>query len=175
MRNYSKAIFYCYCLPITIYINIYTICLLLTLFLCNHLLLSHDYPSSSNFYHQGKTTITFIAYFTHILVQTINTRGKCQLHHPSQSQLEQGGALRHWSSSKVKIYFEIFKGSFPSLELLIRLRSIYWNLFLYFAETVILLDRCLFLLENGADSLMFPLFDPLLSPRNQVIVAVKKS
>ena len=42
-------------------------------------------------------------------------------------------------------------------------------------ETVILLDRCLFLLEKGSESIMFPLFDPLLSPRNQVIVAVKKS
>ena len=40
---------------------------------------------------------------------------------------------------------------------------------------MILLDRCLFLLENDCDSIMFPLFDPLLSPRNQVIVAVKKS
>lgn len=55
---------------------------------------------------------------------------------------------------------------------------IFYSLRLAFApviETVILLDRCLFLLENGCDSLMFPLFDPLLSPRNQVIVAVKKS
>jgi len=42
-------------------------------------------------------------------------------------------------------------------------------------ETVILLDRCLFLYENNLDSLMIPLFDPLLSPRNQVILAVKRS
>lgn len=42
-------------------------------------------------------------------------------------------------------------------------------------ETVILLDRCLFLYENRLDSLMLPLFDPLLSPRNQVILAVKKT
>merc|ERR1719378_620844 len=40
-------------------------------------------------------------------------------------------------------------------------------------ETVILLDRQLFLFENGHNSIMLPLFDPLLSPRNQVIVAVK--
>jgi len=40
-------------------------------------------------------------------------------------------------------------------------------------ETVILLDRQLFLYENGHNSIMLPLFDPLLSPRNQVIVAVK--
>ena len=42
-------------------------------------------------------------------------------------------------------------------------------------ETVILLDRCLFLYENDLDSLMIPLFDPLMSPRNQVILAVKRS
>ena len=61
-------------------------------------------------------------------------------------------------------------------------------------ETVILLDRLLyplqesndivctyiqfyyrqlFLYENGHNSIMLPLFDPLLSPRNQVILAVK--
>jgi len=40
-------------------------------------------------------------------------------------------------------------------------------------EAVILLDRQLFLFENGNNSIMLPLFDPLLSPRNQVIVAVK--
>ena len=61
--------------------------LLPTLFLCNHLLLKHDYPSSSNFYHQGKTTINLIAYFsvtiTHVLVQTVNTRGKYQWCHSS--------------------------------------------------------------------------------------------
>merc|ERR1719154_15499 len=41
-------------------------------------------------------------------------------------------------------------------------------------ETVILLDRCLFLYEQQIDNLMFPLFDPIMSPRNQVIVAVKR-
>lgn len=41
-------------------------------------------------------------------------------------------------------------------------------------ETVILLDRCIFLYENGIDNMMIPLFDPIMSPRNQVIVAVKK-
>jgi len=40
-------------------------------------------------------------------------------------------------------------------------------------ETVILLDRQLSLFENGHNSIMLPIFDPLLSPRNQVIVAVK--
>jgi len=40
-------------------------------------------------------------------------------------------------------------------------------------ETVILLDRCLFLHENNIDNIMIPLFDPNISPRNQVIVAVK--
>ena len=53
---------------------------------------------------------------------------------------------------------------------------IFYTIRLSFApviETVILLDRCLFLLEQGYESVMFPLFDPILSPRNQVIVAVK--
>jgi len=41
-------------------------------------------------------------------------------------------------------------------------------------ETVILLDRCLYLYENGLDNIIFPLFDPMMSPRNQVILAVKR-
>lgn len=40
-------------------------------------------------------------------------------------------------------------------------------------ETVLLLDRCLFLYENGQDNLLLPIFDPLLSPRNQVLIAAK--
>jgi hypothetical protein len=36
-------------------------------------------------------------------------------------------------------------------------------------ETVLLLDRCLYLEEQGIPALIFPLFDPLLSPRNQAI------
>jgi len=40
-------------------------------------------------------------------------------------------------------------------------------------ETVILLDRSLFLYEKKIDNLIFPLFDPKMSPRNQVILAVK--
>lgn len=40
-------------------------------------------------------------------------------------------------------------------------------------ETVILLDRCLYLYENGLDNLLIPLFDPLQSPRNQVLIATK--
>ena len=39
---------------------------------------------------------------------------------------------------------------------------------------MILLDRCLYLYENGLDNTIFPLFDPMKSPRNQVIMAVKK-
>ena len=57
------------------------------IFLYNHLLLCHDYPSlSSNFYHQGKTTNS-ISYFcvtiTDVLVQTFNTRGKYKWRHSS--------------------------------------------------------------------------------------------
>ncbi|XP_023345260.1 protein RRNAD1 isoform X2 [Eurytemora carolleeae] len=40
-------------------------------------------------------------------------------------------------------------------------------------ETVILLDRCVFLYENGFRSLLIPLFDPIISPRNQLIFSAK--
>lgn len=42
-------------------------------------------------------------------------------------------------------------------------------------ETYILLDRFLFLQEQGnsLEALLFPLFDPTISPRNVVIVARK--
>lgn len=40
-------------------------------------------------------------------------------------------------------------------------------------ETALLLDRCLFLLENGHECALTPVFDPRASPRNQVLVAVK--
>ena len=57
------------------------------IFLYNHLLLCHDYPSlRSNFYHQGKTTNS-ISYFcvtiTDVLVQTFNNRGKYKWRHSS--------------------------------------------------------------------------------------------
>ena len=35
-------------------------------------------------------------------------------------------------------------------------------------ETVLLLDRCLYLEEEGLPAIIFPLFHPSLSPRNQV-------
>jgi len=41
-------------------------------------------------------------------------------------------------------------------------------------ETVVLLDRCLYLYENGHRCLLIPLFDPSISPRNQIIFAVKR-
>jgi len=62
------------------------------------------------------------------------------------------------------------------------LLSHWWKVVLFYTirlsfapviETVILLDRSLFLLERGSENVMFPLFDPIQSPRNQVIVAVK--
>ena len=52
----------------------------------------------------------------------------------------------------------------------------YYSLRLLFApliETVILLDRCLFLLEQGSNCCLVPIFDPLLSPRNHVLLSVK--
>ncbi|KAK8726965.1 hypothetical protein OTU49_017481 [Cherax quadricarinatus] len=54
---------------------------------------------------------------------------------------------------------------------------IYYSLRLLLApvvESVILLDRLIFLYETGAaESLLVPTFDPLLSPRNHVLVALK--
>ena len=55
---------------------------------------------------------------------------------------------------------------------------IYYSLRLLFApliETVILLDRSLFLLEHGHDSSLVPIFDPTQSPRNHVLISVKNS
>jgi hypothetical protein len=40
-------------------------------------------------------------------------------------------------------------------------------------ETALLLDRVLFLVENGLEAQLLPLFDPLLSPRNLVITSHK--
>ncbi|XP_045611979.2 methyltransferase-like protein 25B isoform X1 [Procambarus clarkii] len=42
-------------------------------------------------------------------------------------------------------------------------------------ESVVLLDRLLFLYEKGVESILVPTFDPQLSPRNHVLVAVKPS
>ncbi|KAK5861690.1 hypothetical protein PBY51_017147 [Eleginops maclovinus] len=40
-------------------------------------------------------------------------------------------------------------------------------------ETLVLLDRIIYLQENGVESRLVPLFDPNLSPRNFVLVALK--
>uniref|UniRef100_A0A673A746 Ribosomal RNA adenine dimethylase domain containing 1 n=1 Tax=Sphaeramia orbicularis TaxID=375764 RepID=A0A673A746_9TELE len=40
-------------------------------------------------------------------------------------------------------------------------------------ETLVLLDRMIYLQENGVDSQLIPLFNPNLSPRNFVLVALK--
>ena len=81
--------------------------------------------------------------------------------------------LRQWW--KVVIFYSLRLAFAPVIGKMINLNVIHTISFIFLLETVILLDRCLFLLENDCDSIMFPLFDPLLSPRNQVIVAVKKS
>ncbi|XP_050715455.1 methyltransferase-like protein 25B [Eriocheir sinensis] len=55
---------------------------------------------------------------------------------------------------------------------------VYYSLRLLLApvvESVVLLDRLLFLFENGLESVLFPAFDPNLSPRNHVLVSVKPS
>lgn len=42
-------------------------------------------------------------------------------------------------------------------------------------ETLVLLDRIIYLQENGVDSQLVPLFNPNFSPRNFVLVALKTS
>ena len=54
---------------------------------------------------------------------------------------------------------------------------VFYSLRLFFApviETVILLDRSIFLLEKGQDSCLVPIFDPLISPRNHVLLSLKR-
>lgn len=41
-------------------------------------------------------------------------------------------------------------------------------------ESLILLDRMFYLYENGCQSCLIPIFDPTVSPRNHVLIAVKK-
>ncbi|XP_059195793.1 protein RRNAD1 [Centropristis striata] len=53
---------------------------------------------------------------------------------------------------------------------------VYFSLSLLLApvvETLVLLDRMIYLQENGVDSQLVPLFDPNFSPRNFVLVALK--
>ncbi|XP_062278408.1 protein RRNAD1 [Scomber scombrus] len=53
---------------------------------------------------------------------------------------------------------------------------VYFSLSLLLApvvETLVLLDRMIYLQENGVDSQLVPLFDPNMSPRNFVLVAHK--
>ncbi|XP_023222855.1 protein RRNAD1-like [Centruroides sculpturatus] len=40
-------------------------------------------------------------------------------------------------------------------------------------ETLVLLDRLLFLYEKGCSCCLMPLFDPKISPRNQILIGVK--
>lgn len=44
-------------------------------------------------------------------------------------------------------------------------------------ETLILLDRLLFLQEQGSsvEAVMLPIFDPVLSPRNVALIAKKRN
>ncbi|KAJ8354612.1 hypothetical protein SKAU_G00221790 [Synaphobranchus kaupii] len=54
---------------------------------------------------------------------------------------------------------------------------VYFSLALLLApviETLVLLDRMLFLQEKGLQSQLVPLFDPAFSPRNLVLVSVKR-
>ncbi|KAK7066453.1 Ribosomal RNA adenine dimethylase domain-containing protein 1 [Halocaridina rubra] len=54
---------------------------------------------------------------------------------------------------------------------------VYYSLRLLLApvvESVILLDRLLYLYEKDVEGVLLPVFDPLLSPRNHVLIAVKQ-
>lgn len=42
-------------------------------------------------------------------------------------------------------------------------------------ESLILLDHILYLTENGFNSSLFPLFDPIVSPRNNVLISIKEN
>ncbi|KAL4646765.1 protein RRNAD1 isoform X1 [Arapaima gigas] len=67
----------------------------------------------------------------------------------------------------------------PRLEAMLQQQGhvfVYYSLVLLLApvvETLVLLDRMLFLQERGLQSELVPLFDPVFSPRNLVLVAVK--
>lgn len=78
--------------------------------------------------------------------------------------------------------FEFAPEDFCTEEVQQELES-WWQVVVYYTlrlslapvlETVILLDRSISLYEAGHNSLLLPLFDPILSPRNQILFAVKK-
>ncbi len=53
----------------------------------------------------------------------------------------------------------------------------FYSLRLAFApiiETAVLLDRMLYLKEKGFDSVLVPIFDPIVSPRNHVLISLKQ-
>jgi len=67
-------------------------------------------------------------------------------------------------------------------ELICDLTSQWWNIVVFYSlrlllapliETVVLLDRMLSVQERGFRTALIPIFDPELSPRNHVLVAVK--
>ncbi|TYI16744.1 hypothetical protein ES332_A08G274900v1 [Gossypium tomentosum] len=71
-----------------------------------------------------------------------------------------------------------FHGIWKGVEPYVSLIGIYWSLRAAFGpllETLILLDRLLFLQEQGdvLESVMLPIFDPAISPRNVAIIAKK--
>nr|KJB26980.1 hypothetical protein B456_004G269700 [Gossypium raimondii] len=71
-----------------------------------------------------------------------------------------------------------FLGIWKEVEPYVSLIGIYWSLRAAFGpllETLILLDRLLFLQEQGdvLESVMLPIFDPAISPRNVAIIAKK--
>lgn len=78
-----------------------------------------------------------------------------------------------------KLTLEIDPSEFNTEQINKELSS-WWDVVTYYTlrlalapilETVILLDRCVYLYEQGFSSVLVPLFDPVLSPRNQLIFA----
>ncbi|XP_039014615.1 protein RRNAD1-like [Hibiscus syriacus] len=71
-----------------------------------------------------------------------------------------------------------FHDIWKEVEPYVNLTGVYWSLRAAFRpvlETLILLDRLLFLQEQGGkpEAVMLPIFDPAISPRNVAIIARK--
>ncbi|CAH1446302.1 unnamed protein product [Lactuca virosa] len=71
-----------------------------------------------------------------------------------------------------------FAGIWKKAEPFYEVIGAYWSLRAALGpvlETLILLDRLLFLQEQGVEAFMLPIFDPTLSPRNIALIATKNN
>ena len=82
-------------------------------------------------------------------------------------------------SAEVKKYLQL-----NSSEIEAKLLENWWRVVVFYSlrlsfapviETVLLLDRAVYLFENGCDkTMLLPIFEPAKSPRNHVLLALKK-